>query len=59
MLGVVALVLVLDALADVVEQASAAGQLDVEPELRRHDAGEVADLDGVGQQVLGVATSAS
>ena len=36
------------------EQAGAARELDVEPELARHDAGEQADLDRVLQQVLRV-----
>ena len=43
--GVRALDLLVDALADVVEQAGAARELDVEAELAGHDAGEQADLD--------------
>ena len=52
--GVRALDLLVDRLADVVQQAGAARQLDVEPELAGHDAGEEADLDRVRQQVLRV-----
>ena len=52
--GVRALVLLIDRLADVVQQAGAARELDVEPELGRHQAGEIADLDRVQQHVLRV-----
>ena len=47
--------LVVDRLADVVQQAGALGDLDVGAELGGHDAGEVRDLDGVVEHVLAVA----
>ena len=50
-----ALQLVVHGLAQVVEQARPLGGLDVGPQLRRHHAGDVADLDGVLQHVLAVA----
>ena len=55
--GVRALDLLVDALADVVEQPGAARDLDVEPQLAGHDAGQHADLDRVLQQVLRVRRS--
>ena len=54
-LAVRAVDLVVDRLADVVQQAGALGDLDVGAELGGHDAGEVGDLDGVVQDVLAVA----
>ena len=53
-LGVRALVLVIDGLADVVEQTGAARELDVGAELGGDEAREVADLDRVQQHVLRV-----
>ena len=50
-----ALDLVVDGLADVVQQACALGQLDVRAQLRRHDARQMADLDGMAQHVLAIA----
>jgi hypothetical protein len=55
--GVAALDLVADGLADVVEQAGAAGDGDVQAELAGHQAGDVAALDRVLQHVLGVAVA--
>src|SRR6187549_1125196 len=51
-LGVGAFLLVIDRLADVVEQARAARQLDVGAELRGDQPGEISNLDGVEQHVL-------
>ena len=50
-----ALLLVVDRFADVVQQARALGEVDVQPQLRRHHAGELRDLDGVLVDVLAVA----
>ena len=50
-----ALELVVKSLADVVEQTGALGSLHVRAQLRRHHAGDMADLDGVLQHVLAVA----
>ena len=47
--------LVVDRLAEVVEQAGALRELDVDAELGGHDAGEVADLERVLEHVLAVA----
>jgi len=54
-LGVRAVHLMVDRLADVVEEAGAPGDLDVRAELGRHDAGEVGHLDRVVEDVLTVA----
>ena len=54
-LAVRAVDLVVDGLADVVQQAGAAGDLGVGAELVGHDAGQVGDLDGVVEHVLAVA----
>ena len=53
--GVRPLDLVVDRLADVVQQAADLGGLDVGAELRRHDRREVARLDAVDEHVLAVA----
>ena len=47
--------LVVDGLAEVVQQAGALRELDVDAELGGHDAGEVADLERVLEHVLAVA----
>src|SRR5256886_291795 len=53
-LDVRAVVLVREHLADVVQQGAALGELDVELQLGRHDAGEPGDFLGVLQDVLPV-----
>ena len=53
--GVGPLDLVVDGLADVVEQAAHLGDLDVRAQLGGDDRGEAAGLDGVVQHVLAVA----
>jgi hypothetical protein len=53
-LGVRAFLLVIECLADVVQQARATRELHVRPELGRDEAREVPDLDGVQQHVLRV-----
>ena len=50
-----ALELVVQSLADVVEQTGPLGHVHVHPQLRGHEAGDVADLDGVLEDVLAVA----
>ena len=50
-----ALVLVVQGLADVVEQSRPLGGVDVQSQLRGHEARDVADLDGVLEDVLPVA----
>ena len=47
--------LVVDGLADIVEQAAALREHDITAELGCHDAGEVRDLDGMIEHVLAVA----
>ena len=47
--------LVVDGLADVVQQAGALGDLGVGAKFGGHDAGEMSDLDGVVEDVLAVA----
>src|SRR4051812_18571074 len=53
-LAVRTLLLVIGALADVVEQTGATRELDVRAELGRDQAGEIADLDRVHEHVLRV-----
>src|SRR5450830_775125 len=53
--GVRTVDLVVDGLADVVQQAGALGDLDVGAQLGGHDAGEMGYLDGVVEHVLAVA----
>ena len=53
--GVGPLGLVVDALADVVQQAAELGRLDVGAELRGDDRGEVGRLHAVDEHVLAVA----
>lgn len=47
--------LVIDGLADVVEQTRALGELHIRAQLRRHQTGQMADLDAVLEHVLAVA----
>ena len=47
--------LVIDGLADVMEQTRALGELHIRAQLRRHQTGQMADLDAVLEHVLAVA----
>ena len=50
-----ALELVVQGLADIVEQAGPLGSIHVQAQLRGHEAGNVADLDGVLEDILAIA----
>ena len=54
-LNVRALHLVIDSLADIVQQSAALGEVYIHAQFRRHDAGKVGNLDGMFQHVLPVA----
>ena len=54
-LDMAALDLVVDRLADIMQQAGAAGGDRIEPKLARHHAGDMRDLDRVHQHVLTIA----